>query len=88
MKIKIKRIIDDRYYLKIDEPKMGSLQVDGLPTAIECAEVIGVGENTKFGIKKGDRIMYKAWAVDICTVDGERFYYLSESTGGICSVIE
>lgn len=79
-----------RVQLKIDEPKAGSLDVTSLNVAKETGEVVGIGKDvdlTAWPIKVGDRVMFKAWAVDICTENGEKFYFISQPTDGLCGKI-
>lgn len=85
MKIKT---IGTRIQLEVQESTVGALTIESLPTAIEVGKVIGVGEDVTLPVKKGDKIMYKSWAVDICTHEGKRFFFIDESTKGICGIIE
>ena len=86
MKIKNIKPLGDRIQLKIDEPSVGVLQIEGVPTAIECGEVIALGDLV-IDIKKGDKVFFKSWAVDIITYEGKRYYFISQSSKGICALI-
>lgn len=72
--------------IKIEEAKAGSLALTGMPTSVECGEVIAVGEWVT-SIKKGDKIFYKSWAVDIITHDGIRYFFIDLDTNGICAIL-
>lgn len=82
------KTIGSRIQIEVDEQSAGGLVLDSLPTAVEVGKVVGVGEDVTLKIKKGDKIMYKSWAVDICTHEGKRYMFIDESTKGICAVIE
>lgn len=80
--------LGSRIQLKVDEPKIGVLMTESMPTAIECAEVIGIGEKVTLPLKKGDKIIYKSWSVDICSIENKKYYFIDETTKGICAIIE
>lgn len=73
--------------LKIDEPSVGILDTSNMPTAIECGEVIAIGEGIN-SIKVGDKLFFKSWAVDIITYDQERYYFIDIDTNGICGIVK
>lgn len=77
----------NKIQLHIDESSAGALTIVSLPTAIERGKVTAVGDEVK-GVKVGDTVMYKSWAVDIVTVDGERYFFLDLSTNGLCGIIK
>ncbi len=72
--------------LKIDEAKAGALNMESVVSAVEIGEVIAIGDEVK-GVKVGQKVLFKAWAVDICTVDGKRYYFLNMTTNGIKATI-
>lgn len=77
--------LGNRIQLKIEEPKAGDLALGGMNVAKEIGEVIGVGKDVTLPIKKGDRVMFKSWAVDIINDEGMNYYFISQSTDGICA---
>lgn len=80
--------LGDRIRIKVDEPKVGVLSTEGQTLATEVGEVIGVGNEVTLPLKVGDRILFKAWSVDIVNINGERFIFISQSTNGICCKIK
>jgi len=54
-------------------------------TIEEVAEVIAVGSDVTT-LKKGDTVYFKAWACDIISHNGEKFYFISEDSDAICAV--
>lgn len=79
--------IGSRIYIKVDEPSIGALDTSSFPTAVECAEVIAVGDEVKLPVKKGDKLFYKSWSVDIISFEGKRYHFIDEATKGICAII-
>ena len=84
MKIKA---IGNKIHLNIEEPAAGALAIASMPTAIECGTVIGIGEQVKLPVKKGDKLFFKSWAVDIITYNAKRHFFISEDTNGICAIV-
>jgi len=73
-------------YLKIEEPKAGVLK-STTPAAIEYAEVLAVGEFVE-GIRKGDHVFVKAWAIDNIVFEDKKYYFVAEETNGILAIVE
>jgi co-chaperonin GroES (HSP10) len=82
------KVLGTRIMIKVDEPKAGVLDSSSMNVAKEVGEVIGVGDGAAdlYHIKVGDRVMFKSWAVDIITNDGEKYYFIDMATGGVCAV--
>lgn len=77
--------------MSIPETKTGSLVVQQGAQIQEVGTVLALGRdiNPKYcEIEVGDTIHFKAWAVDIITVDGEKFYYLDSDSDAICGIIK
>lgn len=81
----IKKVLKNRVYLDIKEPEAGALSLESMPTAIEYAEVLEVGEGID-ELKKGDRVFVKAWSIDIVNHDGKKYHFVDFRTGGILSI--
>lgn len=77
-----------RIQLKIDDPVAGGLDVSSLNVAKETGEVIGLGKDVTLPLKIGDRVLFKAWAVDIVSVESKKFYFIDQATQGICAKIK
>lgn len=79
--------VGNKIYLKMDTvEKVGDLDVSSKKTTREFAEVLAVGPDVKT-VKRGDKILVKAWAVDCITHDKKEYFFVSENTEGICAVI-
>lgn len=76
-----------RIQLKIDEPKAGVLDTGSLNVAKETGEVIGLGKDVTLPLKIGDRVMFKAWSCDILSENGVKYYFIDQTTQGICAII-
>ncbi len=84
MKVKT---IGKRIQLEVDQLKAGGLVIDSVPTAVEVGTIIGKGDEVTLPVKIGDKIMYKSWCVDICNIDGKRYFFIDEDTKGICAIV-
>lgn len=76
----------NKIQIKIQEPKVGNLDLSSKKTATEVGEVIAIGENVK-DIKVGDIVMFKSWGVDIITYQDEQYYFISCDAECICAII-
>lgn len=85
MKIKT---LGKRIQIKIDEPSAGGLDISSLNVAKETGEVIGLGADVTLPVKIGDRILFKAWAVDIISEGTSKYYFISQDTDGICAIVQ
>ena len=72
--------------IKIDEAKAGVLNMESTQTAVEFGEVVAIGDEVK-GVKVGQKVLFKAWACDIVTVEGKRYYFINMQTNGIKATI-
>jgi len=78
--------IGSNILIKINEAKAGALSLDSMKTAVEVGEVVAVG--TYGEVKVGDKIHFKAWACDIIVDEGEKYYYIDMTTGGVKGIIK
>lgn len=85
-KTKVKPV-GNKLLMDIPQTKTGALQVQQGAQIQEVGTVLDVGENVE-SFKKGDVLHFKAWAVDIVTVDGETFYYLDADSDAICGIVK
>lgn len=67
--------------LEIEEVKIGALQTD---TITERAKVIAWGRECKqeWG---GAVVYFKAWAVDVITHNGKKYYFIDEDSTALCA---
>lgn len=73
--------------IQCDKPFAGSLDTSSRSAAIEMGEIIAVGKDVQ-EYKKGDKIIFKSWAVDIANVDGKDYYFIDLDTHGIKGTIK
>jgi len=73
--------------LKIEEAHAGALDTSSKQSAIEYGEVLAVGEEVTLKVKKGDKLFFKSWAVDIITHEDKRYHFINPQTGGILAVV-
>lgn len=74
--------------MHIEPTKTGALQIQQGGQIQEIGTVLDVGEYALQEFKAGDVLHFKAWAIDIVTVDGETFYYLDATSGAICGKVK
>lgn len=79
--------LEDEVQIKTDAIIVGNLNSSSRSTAVENGEVIAVGSNIK-NLKKGDKIMFKSWALDDCTVNDIHYYFINVRTLGIKAIIK
>lgn len=72
--------------LKIDEMMAGVLNTSSRESAVECAEIIALGEEVD-GLEIGDKVFVKSWAIDIITHDDVRYYFVDINSNGILAKI-
>lgn len=73
----------NKIQLDIEEQKIGAVQSDAIA---EWGTVVAVGPDVSLQVKKGDKIYFKAWAVDIITVGEDKHYFISDDSDAICAV--
>ena len=73
--------------LKIEDAHAGSLDMGTVSSAIEYGEVVAVGEDVTLKVKKGDKLFFKSWAVDIITHEEKKYHFINPQTGGILAVV-
>jgi len=79
--------LDNIVYFKPAAVKAGILDTSSVPTAVEYAEVIAVGNNVK-NIKEGDKIFVKSWAPDSVTYSKETYRFVNIESNAILAVVE
>lgn len=77
----------NKLMLDIPETKAGSINVVQGAQIQEQGKVLAVGSNVK-DFHKGDVIQFKAWAVDIITIDGQKYYYIDADSDAICGILK
>lgn len=81
--------------ISIDKPTAGNLDLSSKASAVECGTVIAFAgkeglQNIWIGnteVKIGDKIGFKAWAIDVLTIDGETYYFIDSDSEGLCAII-
>ena len=86
--------IGNKIQLDIKEVKIGAIQSDSIE---EHGTIIALGENvylTNIGGYDekevvhmiGKTLYFKAWAVDVISKDGEKYYFISADSDAICAI--
>lgn len=79
-------------FIQIDpeEAKAGVLNTSSRESAKEYAKVLEASKSAEldFGVKKGDYIFVKSWAIDIVDHNQEKYYFVNLETNGILAVIK
>lgn len=76
--------INNKLQLDIKEVKIGAIQSDSIE---EHGTIIAVGDEVPtdyFPI--GSTLYFKAWAVDVISKDGEKYYFISADSDAICAI--
>ena len=79
--------------IQIEQPTVGGLDISAKESGVEVAKVLitakihieGIGD---FEFKENDKIMVKAWAIDIITYEGTKYYFVDYDSEGICAMIK
>lgn len=72
--------------LKLEEVVAGVLDTSSRESAVEFGEVVAVGEGVE-GLKKGDKVFVKSWAIDKVIHNDKPYWFISMKTGGIKAII-
>lgn len=73
--------------MDIPETKAGALEVKQGKQIQEQGTILAVGPEVN-DKHIGETIQFKAWAVDIITIDGQTFYYLDADSTAICGKVK
>ncbi len=73
--------------IKIEQATAGVLK-NVKDSAVEYGEVIAIGKEPQIGLKVGDKIFFKAWAVDIINFEDKNYYFINPTTGGILARVK
>lgn len=73
-------------YLKTEAQKVGNWDTSSKDSAVEFAEVVGIGEGVK-NLKVGDKVFVKAWAIDLVNHEGIWYKFCNLNTDGILAII-
>ena len=84
--LKIKPL-DGIIYLQIEEAKAGVLDTSSRSTAVEFATVIATGKGVDF-VKRGDKVFVKSWGIDCITHEGKKYFFVSDKTHAILSIVD
>lgn len=73
--------------IRVDKAQAGVLDVETRKTAVEYGEVVAVGDEVTLKVKAGDRVFFKAWAVDIVSHEDETYHFINPESGGILALV-
>ena len=71
--------------IKKQTKSTSGLVLDNPDLILEQAKVLEVGPEVKT-IKKGDIVLFKAWATDVVTIEDKEYVHLEED--GVLSIVE
>jgi co-chaperonin GroES (HSP10) len=80
--------------IELDKVEIGGLDTGSVESAVEYAKVVAIGtevspgyqEHNKF--KVGHYVFVKAWAIDIISHNGEKFYFVNLDTQGVLAIVK
>lgn len=79
--------LGNKIQLDIENVKIGAIQSDSVE---EHGTVIAFGEEVEIGYPLdeliGKTLYFKAWAVDVITVDEKKYYFISADSDAICAI--
>ena len=73
--------------IEIDKPTAGALDMSSKETAVENGTIIAMGEDVK-GFKIGQKLLLKAWGLDVISYEGTNYYFIDFDNLGICAIME
>ena len=73
--------------LELEKPTAGALNLDSKKTAVEVGTVLAVGDKVK-NFKVGDKLMVKAWQIDIISYEDVEYNFVDEDATAICAIIK
>ena len=68
--------------IEMVEEKIGAIQSDSVS---EKGTVVAIGHDVPFDYV-GRTLYFKAWAVDVITEDGKKFYFIDADSPAICAI--
>ncbi len=74
-------------FIQTEKVIVAGLATDQVPSAVEYAKVIAVGEDVK-SVKVGDNVFVKSWAIDSIYHNDTWFRFVAIETNGILAVIK
>ncbi len=79
--------VGKKIMLDIAETSAGGIQVVQGAQIQEQGTIKAVGPDVPDSFKKGQLIQFKAWAVDIITIDKNKYYYIDCDSTAICGLV-
>jgi co-chaperonin GroES (HSP10) len=79
--------LGNKIQLEIADEKIGAIQSESIQ---EKGVIVAVGPNAVWADnskpKIGATLYFKAWAIDIITEDGKKYYFISSDSDAICAI--
>jgi len=68
-----------KIYIQVEkQTHIGTIELpESAEVVLEQAKVLAVGEDVK-SVKKGNKVLFKSWALDIATVRDEDYVFIDE----------
>lgn len=88
MKKKIKiQPLGKKLLIDIPESTAGGLVIHQGAQIQEQGTILAIGPDVTIDVKIGDTIHFKAWGIDVLTIDGNKFYYLDTDVSALCGLV-
>ena len=81
--------VGKKLQLEIEQPTAGGLDLSSKNTVVECGTIKAVPAPTLVGdYCVGQKIFFKAWALDVITYNKETYYFIDSDSNGICAIVK
>lgn len=78
----------DNIFIRIEQASLGGLDTSAIKTGVEWGIVEALGPDVAtYGLKAGDKVFCKAWAIDSILYDNVEYYFTSEARKGIVAIV-
>ena len=77
--------------IEMEHASAGVLNTSSRESAVEFAKVIAVPNplfEKDYGIKVGDNVFVKSWAVDIITHEDKKYHFVNMTSNGVLAIVK
>lgn len=81
--------IGNKIQLDIQEVKIGMIQSDAIEEhgkIIAVGDLVGKNADEVLQFAVGKTLYFKAWAVDVISENGKKYYFISADSDAICAI--
>lgn len=79
--------LNNKVLIKIESPKVGMLDISSKKSILEKGTIVEANPKCDY-LKQGDTILFKAWAVDVFTIEDETYYFIDFDSPGLCGKVD